>query len=199
MVLLAVQAAVHHPLWNGGRRCYSRFFGWAFGDGALIPMYPQLCYWAAPNSAEAFCALLLLAATSAAAAAAVTIITLASTLFGGNTLTVLLPDFFSPAAAAATGVAGVAGTPGLLLGQGAAVMTQGAWAPGAGDLLRGSAVLLAAAVGFKLMDAVMDVGRAFTQVHMADAALQSLDLVHIVTVKGKHGQPLAAGLACNPA
>lgn len=61
-----MQASVHHPLWNGGRRCYNRFFGWAWGDGALILMYPHLTFLSAPNSAELCCALLLLSAATTA-------------------------------------------------------------------------------------------------------------------------------------
>jgi hypothetical protein len=67
---MLLQAAVHHPLWNNGKRCYQRFFGWAVGDGALIAMYPQYCYLAFPNSAEV-CCLLLLAAAAAVCLAAV--------------------------------------------------------------------------------------------------------------------------------
>ena len=37
--LLRTQASVVHPWWSGGRRCYSRFYGWAYGDGALIDMW----------------------------------------------------------------------------------------------------------------------------------------------------------------
>lgn len=49
----APEVVVTHPWWLEGRRSYSRFFGWARGDGALVKMYPALSYYdLAPNSGE---------------------------------------------------------------------------------------------------------------------------------------------------
>lgn len=52
-----------HPWWRGGAPDFGRFFGWAVGDGALIPRYPQHTYRdSAPNSIELMGAAVLLAA-----------------------------------------------------------------------------------------------------------------------------------------
>ncbi|KAK6988602.1 hypothetical protein R3P38DRAFT_274221 [Favolaschia claudopus] len=44
-----------HPWWHDGKRSYWRFYMWAKGDGALIAMFPELCYddWS-PHSAQLF-------------------------------------------------------------------------------------------------------------------------------------------------
>lgn len=60
-----------HPWWNNGGRVYKRFWGWAFGDGALIKMYPEFTYRDfAPNTAET----LLIAVTLALVTLPVTMI-----------------------------------------------------------------------------------------------------------------------------
>lgn len=46
-------ASAVHPWWNNGRPQLSRFWGWAYGDGALIHLYPELTYLAPPNAPEA--------------------------------------------------------------------------------------------------------------------------------------------------
>ena len=44
---------ITHPWWNNGQPAFWRFYGWAKGDGALVALYPQFCYWDfAPNSGE---------------------------------------------------------------------------------------------------------------------------------------------------
>ena len=50
----AAQAVVvTHPWWNGGRPSFSRFYGWGKGDGALVKLFPELCYYDfAPSSGE---------------------------------------------------------------------------------------------------------------------------------------------------
>jgi hypothetical protein len=56
--LIAVpSASVTHPWWKGGARDYQRFWGWAFGDGALGDLYPQYSYrtwWSASELIIAF-------------------------------------------------------------------------------------------------------------------------------------------------
>lgn len=147
-----LQAAVHHPLRNNGSRCYSRFFGWAYGDGALIPMYLSLCYWAAPCSAEACCALLLPAAVAAAG----------SILLGAaGQASRLLAAWFGPVETTDSSLAAGSSlpvvwvfVPGLLGAVGAA----------AASLWRLGVVLTAAALAYKLVDVVLDVARASTPV-----------------------------------
>ena len=52
--LVAVpEASAVHPWWNDGHPPLGRFWGWAFGDGALIGLYPKLTYLAPPNAVEA--------------------------------------------------------------------------------------------------------------------------------------------------
>lgn len=46
-------AKATHPWWSNGSPELSRFWGWAYGDGMLIRMYPQLTYFNLPNAAEA--------------------------------------------------------------------------------------------------------------------------------------------------
>ncbi|CAG8615766.1 14064_t:CDS:1 [Racocetra persica] len=42
-----------HPWWNDGKRSYSKFAKWAYGDGQLIKMYPEYRYKDSfPNRAE---------------------------------------------------------------------------------------------------------------------------------------------------
>ncbi|KAF9261235.1 glycosyltransferase family 2 protein [Marasmius fiardii PR-910] len=44
-----------HPWWYDGQRTYWRFYMWAKGDGALVSMFPELCYIDSfPNSAQLF-------------------------------------------------------------------------------------------------------------------------------------------------
>ncbi|EDQ85412.1 uncharacterized protein MONBRDRAFT_38874 [Monosiga brevicollis MX1] len=51
--LLSVpKAKATHPWWNDGHPRFDRFFGWARGDGALIALWPQHCWWMAPNPSE---------------------------------------------------------------------------------------------------------------------------------------------------
>lgn len=128
-------------------------------------MYPQLCYWGAPNSAEACVALLLLSATAAAAAAlleimacfASTALTYSSQLWSAG----MTPGAFASQAPAASAVVGISHSAAWWFG-----------AAGAAGSVAGccSIVLLAAAVAFKLMDAVLDVARAFTPVSAAHMA-----------------------------
>jgi len=164
-----LQASVHHPLWNNGRRCYNRFFGWAFGDGALITMYPQLCYWGPPNSAEACVALVLLSGTAAAAAAFLVVMaSFASTCFIYSSQlwsAGMAPGVFAGQAPAALAVVGISPSAAWWFG---AAGTAGSMAGCC------STVLLAAAVAFKLMDVVLDVARAFTPVSVHMLQLGSL-------------------------
>ena len=45
-------ASVDHPWWNAGRRDYSRFMRWSFGDSLLHDLHPRFTYRAAPNAVE---------------------------------------------------------------------------------------------------------------------------------------------------
>ncbi|KAF8209690.1 nucleotide-diphospho-sugar transferase [Mycena galopus ATCC 62051] len=49
----APEVTATHPWWYNGNRSYWRFYMWAKGDGALVAMFPELCYldWS-PTSAE---------------------------------------------------------------------------------------------------------------------------------------------------
>ena len=47
-------AVVYHPWWDGGRRSYSRFSRWAFGDSQLPELHPQHRWRNFPNTAELF-------------------------------------------------------------------------------------------------------------------------------------------------
>jgi hypothetical protein len=38
---MRAQASVTHPWWDGGARCYSRFFRWAWGDGELVDLWAR--------------------------------------------------------------------------------------------------------------------------------------------------------------
>jgi hypothetical protein len=159
---------VHHPLWNNGRRCYNRFFGWALGDGALIRMYPELCCWSAPNSAETCVALLLLAGAAAAAALALlllsTVLNSTARLLSSLLLTAQVPLLQSVGPSAGVAV-GFSSKP---LGTWAAVAATAA-AGSAGVAWRWVVVLLVAAVTFKLLDVALDVARAFTAVSVSVA------------------------------
>lgn len=139
--VLCYQAAVHHPLWSQGRRCYNRFFGWAAGDGALIAMYPQLCYYSFPCGAEACATLLLLAAASAGIACMLFSICqfLQLVMWPGQLHALGWPPPYSADTRAARGV--------IL--------------PGCLSLLQYSLALVSAAVGFKAVDLLLDLLRAF--------------------------------------
>lgn len=115
-------------------------------------MYPSLCYWAAPCSAEACCALLLPAAVAAAAS---------MLLVAAGQAGRLLAAWFGPVET--TGSSLAAGSslssvlvclPGLLGAVGAA----------AASLWRFGVALTAAALGYKLVDVALDVACAFTPV-----------------------------------
>jgi hypothetical protein len=133
---LLLQAAVHHPLWNNGHRCYSRFFGWAYGDGALIPMYPQLTYLSWPYSAEVCWLLLLLAAAAHAIHVLLQLLTAGLAVFGKL---VLLNSVGSK----------------LLIG-------YDSWMPQAISI-----AFVCAALGFKTVDVLLDVLRAFHPIRRA--------------------------------
>lgn len=45
-------AIVTHPWWGGGRRHYTRFFRWAFGDSALPTLHPRFRFRACPTLPE---------------------------------------------------------------------------------------------------------------------------------------------------
>ncbi|KAJ7915011.1 glycosyltransferase family 2 protein [Mycena leptocephala] len=51
----APEVIATHPWWYNGNRSYWRFYMWAKGDGALVAMFPELCYldWS-PTSAQIF-------------------------------------------------------------------------------------------------------------------------------------------------
>lgn len=53
-------ARVQHPWWGNGSRWsgYKQVYSWAYGDGHLQDVYPNLTYRAAPNAME-LCALIL--------------------------------------------------------------------------------------------------------------------------------------------
>lgn len=53
------RAVVHHPWWNGGARCYRRFFRWAYGDGLLPTLHPRHRYLNFPTLPELWLVLLL--------------------------------------------------------------------------------------------------------------------------------------------
>lgn len=50
--LAVPDAVVDHPWWFGGRRDYTRFTRWSFGDSLLHDLHPAFCYRAAPNAVE---------------------------------------------------------------------------------------------------------------------------------------------------
>jgi hypothetical protein len=50
--LAVPEAVVDHPWWFGGRRDYSRFARWSYGDSLLHDLHPQHCYRSAPNAIE---------------------------------------------------------------------------------------------------------------------------------------------------
>lgn len=53
--LVAVpEAKVTHPIWADGSRrvLWARFFRWAFCDGLLTELHPELCYWTLPDGVE---------------------------------------------------------------------------------------------------------------------------------------------------
>ncbi|KAF6250336.1 hypothetical protein COO60DRAFT_894741 [Scenedesmus sp. NREL 46B-D3] len=127
------QAAVHHPLWNNGRRCYSRFFGWAYGDGALITMHPHLTYPCWPFSAEACWLLLLLAAAAAVLQALLRVLA----------AVVVMVSASAPAGSE------------LLLSGSSWLTTSCRWTFQCG------VASVCAAVGFKAVDLMLDVARAF--------------------------------------
>jgi hypothetical protein len=150
---MPAQAAVHHPLWNNGRRCYSRFFGWAYGDGALVDMYPQLTYLSWPCSAEV-CWSLLLAAAAAAA------------------LHVLM-HLFAAALAALPAVL----WPAVGFGSPEVLQVSSAWLlVGCHWLFKCSAACLCFAFGFKAVDLVLDMLRAFHPVRTAKHPTESARL-----------------------
>lgn len=60
-------AVVRHPWWRNGARDYSRFSGWARGDGRLVDLHPRFAYRRCPNLVEVLAAVLLGAAAWAAA------------------------------------------------------------------------------------------------------------------------------------
>jgi glycosyltransferase involved in cell wall biosynthesis len=45
-------AVVDHPWWFCGRRDYSRFMRWSYGDSLLHALHPEFVYRAAPNAVE---------------------------------------------------------------------------------------------------------------------------------------------------
>jgi hypothetical protein len=137
-----VQAAVHHPLWNDGRRCYSRFFGWAYGDGALIDMYPQLTYLSWPCSAEVCWPLLLLAAAAAALQ--------------------MLMHLFAAALAFTPAV-----VPAMTVGPELLEVSRVWLLVGCSWLFQCSTECLCSAVGFKAVDVVLDMLRAFHPIRTA--------------------------------
>lgn len=164
--LLAAQAAVHHPLWNGGRRCYGRFFGWALGDGALIPMYPNLCYTNWPCSAEACGLLLLVAAAAAASGTILAVLYTAWPLLGAATatsaglensssrpFTALLPFSWASGTAAGPAAAGISLPAASLV------------------LLRVVHAGFVGAVAYKLADMLLDICRAFSPVSVCAACV----------------------------
>lgn len=56
------RAVVHHPWWQKGARDYTRFSGWARGDGRLMDLHPRYAYRRLPNLVEVLAAALLGAA-----------------------------------------------------------------------------------------------------------------------------------------
>ncbi len=50
--LAVPDATVDHPWWFDGRRDYSRFMRWSFGDSLLHDLHPRFTYRAAPNAVE---------------------------------------------------------------------------------------------------------------------------------------------------
>jgi glycosyltransferase involved in cell wall biosynthesis len=46
------EAAVYHDWWKNGRRTYTRFFRWAYGDSRLPDMYPKNRFYNFPNMVE---------------------------------------------------------------------------------------------------------------------------------------------------
>lgn len=59
-------AVVDHPWWFGGRRDYSRFARWSFGDSLLHDLHPKYNYRSAPNAVELLAMGLPLAVITAA-------------------------------------------------------------------------------------------------------------------------------------
>ena len=45
-------ASSEHPWWNNGKPHLSRFYGWSYGDGLLIDIYPEWTHRAPPNLFE---------------------------------------------------------------------------------------------------------------------------------------------------
>lgn len=53
------EAVVHYPWWRNGARDYSRFSGWALGDGRMLDLHPRYVYWRYPNLVEVLLGILL--------------------------------------------------------------------------------------------------------------------------------------------
>lgn len=65
-------ASVDHPWWFDGRRDYSRFMRWSFGDSLLQDLHPGFSYRAAPNAIEALAIAIPLAIVASAVTSSLT-------------------------------------------------------------------------------------------------------------------------------